>query len=68
MEKMSPVVRTILKISFAPVFAFGAYVILHGHLTPGGGFQSGAIIVNLMALYLVEKNATRCCNKCNGMS
>ena len=59
MEKMSPVVRTVIKIAFAPMFAFGAYVILHGHLTPGGGFQGGAIIGTLMALYLVAFGATK---------
>ncbi|HHD15857.1 MAG TPA: sodium:proton antiporter [Euryarchaeota archaeon] len=58
MERMSPVVRTVVKIAFAPMFAFGAYIILHGHLTPGGGFQGGAIIGSLMALYLVAFGAT----------
>ncbi|MGA1820734.1 MAG: MnhB domain-containing protein [Thermoplasmatota archaeon] len=53
MEQMSPIVKTITKIAFAPIFLFGAYIILHGHLTPGGGFQGGAIIGTLMALYLV---------------
>lgn len=59
MERMSPVVRTVIKIGFAPMFAFGAYIILHGHLTPGGGFQGGAIIGTLMALYLVAFGATK---------
>lgn len=59
MEQMSPVVKTVIKIAFAPMFAFGAYVILHGHLTPGGGFQGGAIIGTLMALYLVAFGATK---------
>ena len=40
------------------MFAFGAYIILHGHLTPGGGFQGGAIIGTLMALYLVGFGST----------
>jgi len=53
MEQMSPIVKTITKIAFGPIFLFGAYIILHGHLTPGGGFQGGAIIGTLMALYLV---------------
>ncbi len=59
MESMSPVVRTIIKIAFAPMFAFGAYIILHGHLTPGGGFQGGAIIGSLFALYMIAYGATR---------
>jgi multicomponent Na+:H+ antiporter subunit B len=57
MKEMSPVVRTIVKIAFAPMFAFGAYIILHGHLTPGGGFQGGAIIGSLLALYFIAFGA-----------
>jgi multicomponent Na+:H+ antiporter subunit B len=53
MNQMSPVVRTITKFAFAPIFLFGTYIILHGHLTPGGGFQGGAIIATLFALYFV---------------
>jgi multicomponent Na+:H+ antiporter subunit B len=26
------------------IFLFGAYIFLHGHLTPGGGFQGGVVI------------------------
>lgn len=57
MKEMSPIVKTITKISFGPIFLFGSYIILHGHLTPGGGFQGGAIIGTLMALYLVAFGA-----------
>ncbi|MCU0798771.1 MAG: sodium:proton antiporter [Candidatus Thermoplasmatota archaeon] len=53
MERMSSVVRTITKVAFGPIFIFGAYIILHGHLTPGGGFQGGALIASVMALYFV---------------
>jgi multicomponent Na+:H+ antiporter subunit B len=59
MKEMSPIVKTITKISFGPIFLFGTYIILHGHLTPGGGFQGGAIIGTLMALYLVAFGAMK---------
>lgn len=59
MKEMSPIVKTITKFAFAPIFLFGAYIIIHGHLTPGGGFQGGAIIGTLMALYLVAFGATK---------
>jgi multicomponent Na+:H+ antiporter subunit B len=59
MKEMSPIVKTITKFAFAPIFLFGAYIILHGHLTPGGGFQGGAIIGTLMALYLVAFGAVK---------
>jgi multicomponent Na+:H+ antiporter subunit B len=32
---------------------FGVYVIINGHLTPGGGFQGGAIIASAMVLALL---------------
>jgi energy-converting hydrogenase B subunit I len=59
MKQMSPVVRTITKVAFGPIFIFGAYIILHGHLTPGGGFQGGAIIASVLALYLVAFGAEK---------
>jgi len=31
---------------FPFILLFGAYIFLHGHLTPGGGFQGGAIIAS----------------------
>jgi multicomponent Na+:H+ antiporter subunit B len=27
-----------------PIVVFGAYVVAHGHLTPGGGFQGGVVL------------------------
>ena len=32
---------------------YGLYVIAHGHLTPGGGFQGGAIVASACAMILV---------------
>lgn len=36
------------------ILLFGAYVFIHGHLTPGGGFQGGAIIASAMLLLLLS--------------
>jgi energy-converting hydrogenase B subunit I len=52
-QDMSKIVRTISFAIAVPITTFGLYVILHGHLTPGGGFAGGAIIANLTALFLV---------------
>ena len=41
---MSKIVRTSADLLFPFIFVFGFYVVLHGHLTPGGGFQGGAVI------------------------
>ncbi len=48
----------ILKVStpilFPLILIFGVYVFIHGHLTPGGGFQGGAIIASsFLLLYIV---------------
>jgi multicomponent Na+:H+ antiporter subunit B len=32
---------------------FGLYIIAHGHLTPGGGFQGGAVVVSGVVMLLV---------------
>jgi len=35
------------------IFLFGVYVFMNGHLTPGGGFQGGAIIASGIALSIM---------------
>lgn len=50
---MSVVVQTIARILVPVILIFGGYVILHGHLTPGGGFQGGAVAASAVALLLV---------------
>lgn len=40
----SVIVKTGTRILYPLVLLLGAYVFIHGHLTPGGGFQGGAII------------------------
>lgn len=54
---MSVVVQTIARILAPVILAFGGYVILHGHLTPGGGFQGGAVAASAVALLLVAFGA-----------
>ncbi|NCF75044.1 MAG: sodium:proton antiporter [Xanthomonadaceae bacterium] len=50
---MSKIIKIISLIILNPIIIFGLYVIVHGHLTPGGGFQGGAIIAGATALILV---------------
>ncbi|MDM8558562.1 hydrogen gas-evolving membrane-bound hydrogenase subunit E [Candidatus Parabeggiatoa sp. HSG14] len=38
------ILKTAANILFPFLIILGAYIILHGHLTPGGGFQGGAIL------------------------
>lgn len=43
-EGMTIIVKTITRIIVWMVFVYGSYIILHGHLTPGGGFAGGVIL------------------------
>ncbi|MCK4251817.1 hypothetical protein KAX97_10235 [candidate division WOR-3 bacterium] len=50
MKGMSLIVKTITNIVIGFIFIFGVYIILHGHLTPGGGFAGGVIIAGVFIL------------------
>jgi len=41
---MTVIVKTIAKFVVPPIILFGIYIVLHGHLTPGGGFAGGVIV------------------------
>jgi len=45
-RKSSLILYTGCKFLFPLILLFGAYIFIHGHLTPGGGFQGGAIIAS----------------------
>jgi multicomponent Na+:H+ antiporter subunit B len=40
----SRIVKTVSRTIIPFIFLFGIYIIIHGHLSPGGGFQGGVII------------------------
>lgn len=42
------------QILFPIIILLGAYVFIHGHLSPGGGFQGGAIIATATLLMLIS--------------
>ncbi len=50
---MSKIVKTITNISFPLITIYGLYVIAHGHITPGGGFQGGAVVASGLAMLLI---------------
>jgi len=52
-----PVLLWGIKIVFPIILLVGAYIVIHGHLTPGGGFQAGAAIASAFLLYLVTFSA-----------
>ncbi|MFH1379654.1 MAG: MnhB domain-containing protein [bacterium] len=52
---MSVIVKTITRLTVGLILLFGIYIVLHGHVSPGGGFAGGVIIalsfVHLMLAY-----------------
>jgi multicomponent Na+:H+ antiporter subunit B len=52
-QPASPVLYTGCRLLFPLILVFGSYIFIHGHLSPGGGFQGGAIIASgFLLVYL----------------
>ena len=49
-EPASLVLSTGCRFLFPLILFFGAYIFIYGHLSPGGGFQGGAIIASAFLL------------------
>ena len=45
-RKAGEIVRTGTQVLLPMILTFGAYVIVNGHLSAGGGFQGGAIVAS----------------------
>jgi len=58
---MTPIVKTVAGWVKGITFLFGLYIILFGHITPGGGFAGGVILA------LVYVLMTLCCGKQNAL-
>lgn len=41
---MSLIVKTITRLTLGLILLYGIYIVLHGHISPGGGFAGGLII------------------------
>jgi len=53
MKGMTLIVRTITDFVVGFIVVFGAYIVLYGHLTPGGGFAGGVIIACAFILLML---------------
>jgi multicomponent Na+:H+ antiporter subunit B len=52
-QRASLVLYTGCRLLFPLILIFGSYIFIHGHLTPGGGFQGGAVIASgFLLIYL----------------
>ncbi|KXB07421.1 hypothetical protein AKJ52_00285 [candidate division MSBL1 archaeon SCGC-AAA382C18] len=50
---MTLIVKTVIRLLFPILLLFGSYVIVHGHITPGGGFPGGVIIATAVAMLVL---------------
>lgn len=47
---MSTIVRTVTRWLKGPILLFGIYMVMYGHITPGGGFGGGVVIASAFIL------------------
>ncbi|MBD3264239.1 MAG: hypothetical protein GF375_03965 [Candidatus Omnitrophica bacterium] len=54
-QGMSVIVKTITRLTVGLILLYGIYILVHGHISPGGGFPGGIIIalsfIHLMLAY-----------------
>jgi len=53
MHGMTSIVKTVTRLLVGVIFIYGVYIILHGHISPGGGFAGGAIIAGALVLLVL---------------
>jgi multisubunit Na+/H+ antiporter MnhB subunit len=53
MKGMSVIVKTIASWVKVLIILFGIYIVLFGHLTPGGGFAGGVILASSYVLLML---------------
>ena len=41
---MTLIVKTITRLTVGLILLYGIYIVLHGHVSPGGGFAGGVIV------------------------
>ena len=52
-EQQSIIVKTLCRLLAPFIQVFGLYVIMHGHTSPGGGFQGGVILASSFILLAI---------------
>ena len=53
MKGMSLIVKKVAQLMTGFIFLYGIYIMVHGHLTPGGGFAGGAILAGAYILQIL---------------
>ena len=50
---MSLIVKTITRLTVGLILLYGIYIVLHGHVSPGGGFAGGVVLASSYVLLLL---------------
>lgn len=53
------IVKTAAELLFPLLVVAGLYIVIHGHLTPGGGFQGGVILASAFFLPLLARPSAK---------
>jgi len=54
-EGPSEILDTGGRLLIPVILTFGVFIFLHGHLTPGGGFQGGVILASALLLFFLSR-------------
>lgn len=53
MKGMTVIVKKTTQLIAGMVFLYGIYIVIHGHLTPGGGFAGGVVMAGSFILLIL---------------
>ena len=57
MKGMTIIVKKTTQLIAGLIFMYGIYIIVHGHLTPGGGFAGGVILAGSFILLILASGS-----------
>jgi multisubunit Na+/H+ antiporter MnhB subunit len=57
MKGMTLIVKKTTQLLAGLIFLYGIYVVIHGHLTPGGGFAGGVLIAGSFMLLILANGS-----------
>ena len=55
MKGMSVIVRKVVQLLSAMIFVFGMYIVVHGHILPGGGFSGGVLLASSFIVLILAQ-------------
>lgn len=53
MKGLTPIVKKVAQLMSGIIFIYGIYIVVHGHLTPGGAFAGGILLAGAFILLIL---------------